>query len=236
MTLIHLLTKFSTPQYNLHTTLLETLGIATLTLIYLLIMARSPSPISDIWWLDDDAPCSSRSSLEVHRSSPPNDDPAVHQHQHPAELSEYPTTPPNPNPTSPSAAAKAQLAASEASFWTSFPHGWRTIPTSMDGLLCGFFAVINSMRAQYPSLPCPTLEELQGIFEEQAREFAEVFDMCNTYDFSIDQVAAVVYRWGQERGLNLRIGYVEEGSTPLLVSHPDEGGDVRVVWIHNDGR
>lgn len=106
----------------------------------------------------------------------------------------------------------------------------------MEGLLCGFFAVINSMCAQYPELPCPTREELQAIFEEQAMEFAEVFDMDNTYDFSIDQVAAIVYRWGKPQGLNLRIGYVEEGNTPLLVSHPNEEWDVRVLWIHNDGR
>ena len=35
---------------------------------------------------------------------------------------------------------------------TDFPHGHRTIPNSGSGLLCGFYAVIDSMKEQFPLL------------------------------------------------------------------------------------
>lgn len=92
-----------------------------------------------------------------------------------------------------------------------------------------------SMWAQWPTLPQPSRDDLIAIFQRQSVEFALVFGMENTDNFSVDQVAAVLYAWGRERGLNLRLGYLEDGATPLLVSHPHEDEDVRVVWVHNDG-
>lgn len=140
--------------------------------------------------------------------------------------------------TTPSQAADVQLSAAEYACWRAFPDGWMTIQTSADGFLCGWHAVILSMHAQYPFLPYPTVAELQALFAARAEEFAAVFDMENSCDFSIDQIAAILYQWGRGggRGLNLRVGYVENGVAPLLVSHPDEGQDVRVLWVHNDGR
>ena len=79
--------------------------------------------------------------------------------------------------------------------------------TSAEGLLCGRHSVILSISAQYPELPCPTREELQDIFDCQKDDFAETFDMSNDNNFSIDQVALVVYTWGLSHGFNLRIGY-----------------------------
>ena len=95
--------------------------------------------------------------------------------------------------------------------------------------------MISSMHAQCPDLPYPTLEELDMVFREQSAEHAEIYGMDNINNFSVDQVAAVLYSWGVERGLNLRLGYLEQGNYPLLVSHPNEDDDIRVVWVHNNG-
>ena len=92
-------------------------------------------------------------------------------------------------------------------FESSFPYGYEVMNTSAEGLLCGWHSVILSMSVQYPDLPCPTRDELRGIFASMKDEFAEIFDMNNINNFSIDQVALVMYAWGMSRGLNLRIGY-----------------------------
>ena len=52
---------------------------------------------------------------------------------------------------------------------------------------------------------------------------------------TIDQVGAVLYFWGRENKLNLRIGYVVEGKVPQLLPHPTEDPAV-IVWIHNNNK
>lgn len=133
--------------------------------------------------------------------------------------------------------AQARIDEAQANLERSFPHGHTIIQTSGWGLLCGWHAIRHSMTAQHPTLPCPTRDELQEIFDANMAEYATVFDMHNENDFSVDQIAGVLYAWGLPRGLNLQIGYLEEGQAAQLVSHPAEGRDeVLVVWIHNDGR
>lgn len=59
--------------------------------------------------------------------------------------------------------------------------------------------------------------------------------MRNTNNFSVDQIAGVLYCWGLEKELSLQIGYLEEGEAPLVVSHiAEDEEDVLVVWIHDD--
>ena len=130
------------------------------------------------------------------------------------------TAPVIAKPKSPSAAALAKIEAAKEEFNRSFPHGYTIINTSAAGLLCGFFAVINSMRAQYPSLPCPTRLQLKDLFDAQAEEYATIFGMDNSNNFSIDQVAAILYTWGTAHDLNLRVGY-QVCSIPLLSSRAD---------------
>lgn len=50
---------------------------------------------------------------------------------------------------------------------------------------------------------------------------------------SVDQVGAVLFFWGLQLGLNLRIGYLAEGEAPRLLPHPNEE-PAYIVWIHND--
>ena len=152
----------------------------------------------------------------------------------PEEIDWHSEEPQSEPSTQPPAENLAQQAALEE-FESSFPYGYEIMDTSSEGLLCGWHSVILSMSAQYPDLPCPSRDELQEIFDSQTDEFAEVFDMDNSNNFSIDQVALVLYSWGMSHGLNLRIGYQEEGEAPLLVSHPNDDLDILTLWIHNDG-
>ena len=172
---------------------------------------------------------SQRSSLDVQRNASPSP-PQSPIHSPSPPLTEAPA------PSNPSDAALSHLHDAVIEFVRCFPNHWQIIETSAEGLFCGWYAVILSLRAQYPALPSPTVEELKAVFERQSAEFALVFDMENTNNFSVDQVGAVLYSWGRERGLNLRLGYLEHGASPLLVSHPNDDEDVLVVWIHNDGR
>ncbi|KAL8790155.1 MAG: hypothetical protein Q9195_006482 [Heterodermia aff. obscurata] len=161
------------------------------------------------------------------------------QHPHRPRASSAPSSPAPPTaqpaPCIITAEARACLDAAAMEFLRCFPDQWQTIETSAEGLLCGWHAVILSMSAQHPMLPCPALEELIEIFEQQSMETALWFLMENTNNFSVDQVAAVLTDWGWERGLNLRLGYLEEGQPPILAMHPNEDDDVLVVWVHHDG-
>lgn len=113
--------------------------------------------------------------------------------------------------TPPPAENRAQIAAL-GELEISFPYGYEIMNTSAEGLLCGRYSVILSMSAQYPELPCPTRDELQDIFDSMKDEFAEVYHMDNINNFSIDQVALVLYAWGMSCGLNMRIGYYVSSS------------------------
>lgn len=117
----------------------------------------------------------------------------------------------------------------------AFPYGHEIIETPTDGLLCGFFAIILSMENMHPYLPCPTIADLQEILTSPAfKEYSVAFGMTNEDNFSIDQVAAVLFTWGCEQSLNIRIGVVPDGQAPLLMPHPNEWSSI-IVWIHNDG-
>ncbi|KAI9712890.1 MAG: hypothetical protein M1812_006759 [Candelaria pacifica] len=136
-----------------------------------------------------------------------------------------------------SAGALAQEATAQAVFDRDFPFGFSLIETSGDGLLCGFAAVIKSMdemQKSLASLPVPTMEDLQSVLKSPVfMDLAREAGMSNSDQFTIDQVGGVLYYWGLDRGLNLRVGYVTEGDPPQLLSHANEDA-AHIVWIYND--
>ena len=116
----------------------------------------------------------------------------------------------------------------------AFPNGYDLIETPTDGLLCGFAAIVRSMQAVYPRWACPTVAGLRRVFSSPAFvEHATAFGMTNENNFSVDQVAAVLYFWGMENRINIRTGYIIEGEDPQLVPHPNDL-EYLVCWIHND--
>jgi hypothetical protein len=75
-----------------------------------------------------------------------------------------------------------------------------------DNLLCGLYALQLSMGTQHPDVDGPTIAELQAQFgdpEYQARSLAA--GLTNTTTLLYSQLVAILYLWGQQRGLNLQV-------------------------------
>ena len=125
-------------------------------------------------------------------------------------------------------------------FDKDFPNGYKTIHTRSDGLRCGLDAVVESMEALYPSMPRPTVEDLEGILESQ--EFQASFSdfrvegevPFSMNDFSGDEIGAVLNRWAAIHWSVLRIGYVVNDQPPRHYLTPHDDDHATVVWIHND--
>lgn len=113
-----------------------------------------------------------------------------------------------------------------------FPHGHQVIPTPGNGLLCGLHAVILSMEAMEPDLPRPTVEELQVVFKSLDNA---AFGLDNESYFHVDQVGAALYFWGTKHDLNLQVGYIPLGESPVLVPHPNEDERTVVFIQHAPG-
>ncbi|KAK0644115.1 hypothetical protein B0T16DRAFT_513478 [Cercophora newfieldiana] len=121
-------------------------------------------------------------------------------------------------------------------FRAAFPRGWQLIAVSGRALLCGLRALRQSVIAQYPAIPAPTLSDLhdtyrsadvQGVNVELGHE-----GQHNDNDFYVDQLGAVIYHWAGRRGWNLRVGYILADGRCFLIGTPrDEESDVRTVWI-----
>lgn len=133
----------------------------------------------------------------------------------------------------------------------TFPQGFETITTDGTKLLCGLDAVVKTMEAMHPSLPRPTVPELQALlksdaWQKQIEDFsvtdynpekfsAYEIDMNNHNDFRVDQLASLLALWAHTEGrnMNLRIGCFVNGHGPELLFHGNDDGAV-VVWIQND--
>lgn len=116
------------------------------------------------------------------------------------------------------------------------PMSWKIIDTPGDYNLCGFYAVIGSLKAQMPDLPVPTVQDLLDTYngsEMATRNAAS--GLTNTDYFGADQVAGTLYEWALLQGVNIQLGCLIDRGTPLLLSTQTSDADnVRVLWIHND--
>jgi len=136
-------------------------------------------------------------------------------------------------------------------FIKTFPQGFETIQTDGTKLLCGLDAVVKTMEVMHPSLPRPTVPQLQALLEsndwqKHVEDFsvkdynpekfsAYEIDMSNQNDFRVDQLGPLLTLWGQTdgRNLNLQIGCFVHGQGPELLFHANEDHAI-IVWIHND--
>jgi len=133
----------------------------------------------------------------------------------------------------------------------TFPQGFETIQTDGTKLLCGLDAVVKTMEAMYPSLPRPTVPQMQALlksndWQKQVEDFsvkdynpekfsAYEIDMTNENNFRVDQLGSLLTLWGHidGRNLNLRIGCFVDKQGPELLFHANEDHAI-IVWIHND--
>jgi len=133
----------------------------------------------------------------------------------------------------------------------TFPQGFETIQTDGTKLLCGLDAVVKTMEAMHPSLPRPTVPQMQALLEsdkwqKQVEAFsvkeynpekfsAYEIDMTNQNNFRLDQLGSLLTLWGHTdgRNMNLRIGCFVDKQGPELLFHANEDHAI-IVWIHND--
>lgn len=134
----------------------------------------------------------------------------------------------------------------------AFVHcGFQVIPTSSDSFYCGFFAVIESIKAKHPDVTPPTIEELKDSYKSKPiqdifRAGLEIGEDLNHDTFSGDQLAALIAHWGSLRGLQINLGYIKKRSKPVQgqseyedpVLFEGQWGEFRKsidVWIENNG-
>jgi hypothetical protein len=99
------------------------------------------------------------------------------------------------------------------------------------------------MRAQFPGLPQPTLEELQDCFKNPIDEDAgRAAGVVNENNFTFDQLGATLYTWGAYRGIELQMGVLFNKDYPFVCPIPNQDPDrddedrlaKNLVWVHNN--
>lgn len=122
-------------------------------------------------------------------------------------------------------------------FSADFPHGFRLIPTSANGLLCGLFAIIHSLQNQAPSVRIPTVEDLQTVAEGAiAARFRDTgLEEDFSRNLSYDYVAAVLREWGSQNGHNLQLGLHWANREPMIFPVESDQAPT-MIWIHNDNQ
>lgn len=124
-------------------------------------------------------------------------------------------------------------------FDAKFPRGFKILRTSGTRLLCALYAIMDSMKAQYPREEQPTLEDLNRSFKNPVDEdiiaAKEHADMGNHNDLSLDQATSTLYDWGMRRGKVWQLAaYVPaQKRQHMMVGIPERPG-ARRLWIQNN--
>ncbi|KAL8732558.1 MAG: hypothetical protein Q9181_003913 [Wetmoreana brouardii] len=123
-------------------------------------------------------------------------------------------------------------------FNSSFPGGYSIVPTRADGLLCGYYAIIESLKAM-DFKPLPEIDEFEKSFEDpevrKALNFGlETGEILNSNWFGPDQLAVILRHCGEQRGRQLQLGYITDDDL-LQVEFHERSADPEtvIVWIHN---
>ena len=119
-----------------------------------------------------------------------------------------------------------EVSEAQSLFNCAFSYGFEVIPTRSAGLLCDFYAVIESITAMFSDLLCPTVEQLQDIFQsEEYIEAATPFGLMNTNQFGVDQVSAVLHLWAEGHSMDVQLGYILEGGGSVILSSDNNHSD-----------
>ncbi|KAH6640373.1 hypothetical protein F5144DRAFT_626550 [Chaetomium tenue] len=125
--------------------------------------------------------------------------------------------------------------------------GYHTIPNDGGGLLCGIFALHDSITHQIPTtaIPAgraPTDEELhhEALYGPAAQLLNTILpNELHTRNFTVDHLASILAQWGQSAGVvePLQLGIIfQDGSRWRMPVDVVEGGPPpRRVWIEHEG-
>lgn len=136
----------------------------------------------------------------------------------------------------------AQQAILAAALWEcTFKYGPVPLEVPGVGLLCGIRAMIRSIYGQRVRISpsayqAATEQNLLRVHQSQSAQSVNnelgAERMANNANFTIDQLETILYHWGLEHGLNLRLGYRLEDSRVFLIGTPtDNEASVMTVWI-----
>lgn len=102
--------------------------------------------------------------------------------------------------------------------------------------MCGIFALCSSTKSQLPNILPPTPAELSKLLKSRQIK-GRIQETGLKEDFSrnltVDQLAAIIEKFGRRRGLNLQLGVCWEGREPLII-RSEHTTDVQTIWIHNN--
>ncbi|KAH7255807.1 uncharacterized protein BKA55DRAFT_565116 [Fusarium redolens] len=92
---------------------------------------------------------------------------------------------------------------------------YEVIPTESGDLECGLFAIINSLFYQLTEHAPESVDQLRSILRgpEMTKRMAQ-YGGLGTSNLTVDQVAAVLQRWGDERDINLQLDVIVDGDQP----------------------
>jgi hypothetical protein len=89
----------------------------------------------------------------------------------------------------------------------AFPDGWQRLRTSGVDPECGLHAIILSIEHQRPDISTPMLQDLRDISQRETVALASLtVGMDNSNNFTVDQLGAILYEWGQSHNFNLQLG------------------------------
>lgn len=125
--------------------------------------------------------------------------------------------------------------------------GYHIIPNDGNGLLCGIFALHDSIERQIPAtdIPAgrsPTDEELhhEALYGPAAQVLNTILpNEVHTRNFTSDHLTSILEQWGQRAGMAepLQLGIIfQDGSRWLMSVHRPPGSpEPRRIWIEHQG-
>ncbi|KAI0538933.1 hypothetical protein GGR58DRAFT_525537, partial [Xylaria digitata] len=154
--------------------------------------------------------------------------------------------PTEPKPSNTRSRFTSPLAAN--AFRQAFPYSASRCSTPGNGL-CGLHAIRESIQAQAPYLPVPSVRELLAVLDEDHednRRIAQYIDEArymkgrpekdasnnNRSWFLIDHLCAIFSLWGRGRGLEVTLG-VQVANQGYHLSDNEIKGVV--VWVYHNG-
>ncbi|KAI1272840.1 kinase-like domain-containing protein [Xylaria sp. FL0933] len=137
----------------------------------------------------------------------------------------------------------------QAQFDSDFRNGFTRIENSGERLMCGLFALADSLTHQLGARPVingvthnlnlPTADDLFDIYMGiKAEGYFDAFfspgQLAEDNNFNVDTLGLILSRWGESVGLELSLGYIlgGRGGPPLHTGSPYD--NPKLIWIYNN--
>ncbi|KAI0429359.1 kinase-like domain-containing protein, partial [Xylaria sp. FL1042] len=138
----------------------------------------------------------------------------------------------------------------QASFNADFRYGYTRVPNSGDGLMCGLFAIADSLIHQLGLQPTingvthnlnslPTADDLFNIYKQLKDSghfdlFLSPNQLAEDRNFNVDTLGLIISEWGKTVNIELALGYIlgGRGGPPMHTMSPYD--NPKLIWIYNN--